>query len=168
MLIRPLPGDVIPPWSRPIDEVAPEELDTPDPTSFPDDILAYLSTTIEEARLLYNADLDIHVTVGMREACPHIMDLLTSDLAYDVFVSTTWTGIKISPYHLDTKSGLPEYLKAGTRPVRETLYNDAKAEFDRIRTYFYEISTSPIASPLVVAPKATALFIRLCVIAYAI
>ena len=86
----------------------------------------------------------------------------------DVFVSTTWTGIKISPYHLDTKSGLPEYLKAGTRPVRETLYNDAKAEFDRIRTYFYEISTSPIASPLVVAPKATALFIRLCVIAYAI
>ena len=91
MLIRPLPGDVIPPWSRPIDEVAPEELDTPDPTSFPDDILAYLSTTIEEARLLYNADLDIHVTVGMREACPHIMDLLTSDLAYDVFV----------PYNMD-------------------------------------------------------------------
>ena len=51
MLIRPIPGDVIPPWSRPIDEV-----DTPDPTSFPDDILVYLSTSIEEARLLYNAD----------------------------------------------------------------------------------------------------------------
>ena len=52
MLIHPIPGDVIPPWSRPIDEVAPEELDT----SFPDDILVYLSTSIEEARLLYNAD----------------------------------------------------------------------------------------------------------------
>ena len=158
MLIRPIPGDDIPPWSIPID-------DTPDPTSFPDDILAYLSTTIEEARLLDihdNADLDIHVTVGMREACPHIIDLLTSDLAYDVFVLTTWTGIKMSPYHLDTKPGLPEYLKARTRPVRETLYKDTKAEFDRMRTYFHEISTSPIASPLVVASKATAPFIRLC------
>ena len=39
MLIRPIPGEVIPPWSRPIDEIAPEELDTPDPTSFPDEIL---------------------------------------------------------------------------------------------------------------------------------
>ena len=162
MLIRPIPGDVIPPWSRPIDEVAPEELDTPDPTSFPDDILVYLSTSIEEARLLYNADLDIHVTIGMREACPHIIDLLTSDLAYDVFVPTTWTGIKMAPYHLETKPGLPEYLKARTRPVRETLYKDAKAEFERMRSYFYEASTSPIASPLVVAPKATPPFIRLC------
>ena len=31
-----------------------------------------------------------------------------------------------------------------------------------MRTYFYETSTSPIASPLVIAPKATAPFIRLC------
>ena len=31
-----------------------------------------------------------------------------------------------------------------------------------MRTYFYEVSTSPIACPLVIAPKATAPFIRLC------
>ena len=110
--------------SRPIDEVAPEKLDTPGPTSFPDDILVFLSTTIEEARLIYNADLDIDVTIGMREACRRIIDLLTSDLAYDVFVPTTWTGIKMPPYHLDIKPGLPEYLKARTRPVRGTLYKD--------------------------------------------
>ena len=48
------------------------------------------------------------------------------------------------------------------RSVREALYKDAKSEFDRMRTYFYETSTSPIASPLVIAPKATAPFIRLC------
>ena len=60
----------------------------------------------------------------MREACRRIIDLLTSNLAYDVFVPTTWTGIKMPPYHLDTKPGLPEYLKARTRPVRGTLYKD--------------------------------------------
>ena len=162
MLLRPLPGDIIPPWSKPIDDLAPEELNTPDPTSFPDDILLYLNTTVEAARTLYNADLETHVTAGIRQACPHIMDLLTSELAYDVFVPSTWTGIKMEPYHLDIKPGLPEFLKARARPVREALYKDAKSEFDRMRTYFYETSTSSIASPLVIAPKATAPFIRLC------
>jgi hypothetical protein len=40
------PGDIIHPWSKPIDSLAPEELNTPDPTSFSDDILAYLTTTV--------------------------------------------------------------------------------------------------------------------------
>ena len=56
----------------------------------------------------------------MTAACPHILDLLTSDLAYDVFVPRTWTGIHMPPYHLDTKPGLPDFLKAHTRPIRET------------------------------------------------
>ena len=80
----------MPPWSKPIDDLAPEELNTPDPTSFPDDILLYLSTTIVEARLLYKTDLDTHVTDGIRLACPHTMDLQTSKLAYDVFVLSSW------------------------------------------------------------------------------
>ena len=46
--------------------------------------------------------------------------------------------------------------------MSEALYKDAKAEFDRMKTYFYEPSSSTIASPLVVAPKATAPYIRLC------
>ena len=49
LLLSPEPGQTIPPWSRPIDTVAPEESDTPDPTSFPDDILTYLTTTNDEA-----------------------------------------------------------------------------------------------------------------------
>ena len=162
LLTNPVPGTVMPPWSNPIDALAPEELETPDPTSFPDDILMYLTTSPEDARATYRSDLETHVTSEIRQACPHIMDLLTSQLAYDVFVPNVWTGINMDPYHLDTKPGLPDYLKAHTRPVREALYQDAKKEFDRMRTYFYEKSTSPIASPLVVAPKATAPFIRLC------
>lgn len=162
MLISPQPGQIIPPWSKPIDTIAPEELETPDPTSFPDDILAYLSTTHEEARSLHILDLDSHVTPDMRHHCPEIMTLLQSQLAFDVFLPSEWTGIRMSPYHLDVKPGMPDHMKAHARPVRAALYQDAKTEFDRMRTYFYEKSTSPIACPLVVAPKATAPFIRLC------
>jgi hypothetical protein len=162
LLVTPQPGDIIPPWSHPIDIIAPEELNTPDPTSFPDDILTYLSSTPDEARRLYDIDLETHVTQAMKDACPSVMDILKSPLAYDVFVPSTWTGINMAPYHLSTKPGLPDHLKARSRPVREALYKDAKLEFERMRTYFYEKSTSPIACPLVVAPKATPPFIRLC------
>ena len=162
LLIQPQPGDILFPWSQPIDEIAPEELDTPDPTSFPDDILMLLTLSTDEARLIYNTDLETHVTPEMRAACPTILDLLTSELAYDVFVPRKWTGIHMPPYHLDTKPGLPEFLKAHTRPIREVLYKHARTEFERMQTYSYVKSHSPIACPLVVAPKATAPFIRLC------
>ena len=70
MLLRPLLGDIIPPSSKPIDDLAPQELNKPDPTSFPDNILLYLGTTVEAARTLYNADLKTHVTAGICQACP--------------------------------------------------------------------------------------------------
>ena len=162
MLLDPRPGQIIPPWSRPIDAIAPEEENTPDPTNFPDDILMYLTTSIEDARHTYRIDLATHVTDNMRSQCPDIMTLLQSQLAYDVFVPHTWTGIRMTPYHLDVKPGLPDHIKAHARPVRAALFQDAKTEFSRMQTYFYEKSSSPIASPLVIAPKATALFIRIC------
>lgn len=162
LLNTPLPGAILPPWSQPIDSIAPEEADTPDPTSFPDDILTYLTSTPQEARSVYLSDLETHVTAAMQTACPDVMTLLRSQLALDVFVPSTWTGILMEPYHLEVKPGLPDHLKARARPVRAALFQDAKTEFDRMRTYFYEKSTSPIACPLVVAPKATTPFIRLC------
>ena len=164
LLLSPKPGQTIPPWDTPdsIDTVAPEEFDTPDPTSFPDDILTYLTTTHDEAIIVYLADLETHVTPGIETACPGIMDLLASDLAFSVFVPTEWTGMKLEPFGLEIKPNIPAFLKARARPIREAVYRDAKAEFDRMRTKFYAPSTSTIASPLVVAPKATAPFIRLC------
>ena len=63
-------GHIVPPWSRPIDTIAPEELGTPDPTIFPDD-LAYLSTTHDEAHLIYLEDLKTHVPPSILAACPN-------------------------------------------------------------------------------------------------
>jgi hypothetical protein len=58
---------------------------------------------------------------------------------------------------------LPDMLtsyKPKVRPINGQLFKDVKAEFNRMKTYFYEESQSPIASPLVVAPKATTPVIR--------
>jgi hypothetical protein len=117
----------------PLDNIAPEECFTPDPTSFPDDILSYLSTSPEEARVAYITDLETHVTPQIREACPDIMKLLNSTVALEVFVPDSWLGITMPPYHLEIKPGLPDHIKAHTRPVREALYQDTKKEFDRMR-----------------------------------
>lgn len=62
------------------------------------------------------------------------MDLLTSDLAYDIFIPSTWTGIKMEPYHLNIKPGPPKFLKGRARPVREALYKDAKSECELVST----------------------------------
>ena len=48
------------------------------------------------------------------------------------------------------------------RNVRVELLANAKKEFDRLRRYIYEKSTSPVTSPIVIAPKATKPFIRFC------
>ena len=122
LLLSPEPGQTIPPWSRPIGTVAPEESDAPDPTSFPDDILTYLTTTHDKAIIVYLADLETHVTPGIKTACPGIMDLLVSDLALSVFVPTEWTGIKLEPYTFEVKPNIPAFLKACARPIREALY----------------------------------------------
>jgi hypothetical protein len=49
-----------------------------------------------------------------------------------------------------------------SRPINPRLYDNVKTEIDRMKGYMYVDSTSPWASPLVVAPKATAPFIRMC------
>ena len=89
----PTPGQIIPPWSKPIDTIAEEELNTRDPTSFPDDILMYLTVTQDESKAAYHPDIDTHVNSEMQIQIPQIMTPLKSQLAYDVFIPTIWTGL---------------------------------------------------------------------------
>ena len=49
------------------------------------------------------------------------------------------------------------------RNISPKLIENAKAKFFRLKQYIYVNSESHIASPLVIAPKATFPFIRLCV-----
>ena len=57
---------------------------------------------------------------------------------------------------------MPERMKPPARPVNPRLFAHAEKEHARLRGYMYRDSNSPIASPLVIAPKATKPFIRFC------
>ncbi len=151
---------VISPWSCPIDPEAPEDDDVPLPCSFTD-ALNFMEKSVEDAEKEYFEMFDAHVAPEFRKAS-RIDDLLRSK-GLRVFVPRNWTGITgIEPLELEFKDTFPERLKPRPRPVNPRLYANAKLEFDRLMKYFYTESSSPVASCLVIAPKATAPFIRFC------
>jgi hypothetical protein len=59
------------PWSK-LDEVAPEELETPDLVSFPEDVLMYLTTSHEEVVSEYLEDLKSHISADAYANCSKI------------------------------------------------------------------------------------------------
>lgn len=151
---------VDPVWSN-VDDMSPEEEETPLPCAFTD-ALHYLTMSREEAIEEYKALLDTHVTDEMKKNTD-IMKLLTSDLALRVFVPEKWEGIKgIPPLEIRFKEGMPDSFKPPNRPINPKLFENAKKEFERLSGYFYEPSDSPIASPLVVAPKNSPPYLRFC------
>jgi hypothetical protein len=88
---------------------------------------------------------------------------LLSQECKDVFVPMNWEGIRgIPDLELETKPTLTSSIKAPFRPVNEKINEAAKAKFERMKTYFYEPSFSKWTSSLVLAPKATKPFIRIC------
>jgi len=153
-------GDLHYPWSAPLDLEAPEDLDTPLPCSF-SDALHFMEMSYEDAKKEYFGQIDQHVSPAFR-AATKVEELLRSDRGVAAFIPSNWEGIRMPPLELKWKEGLPERMHPKARPVNPRLLSDVKKEIDRLRTYIYEPSDSPIASCLVVAPKATAPFIRLC------
>jgi hypothetical protein len=152
---------IVEPWSKPKEECA-EEVETPDPLSFPEDILHFMEVSVEQSRLEYIELFETHISKEMIEACPEVVSLLKSEIALEVFAPSEWNGLKIEPAVIEVRKEMPLKCNAKARPVRPDLYEPAKKEFDRLRKYFYTDSDSAIASPLVIAPKATSPFIRFC------
>lgn len=148
------------PWSKPIEEIAQEELDTPVPCSFTA-ALHFMELTHQEAVDEFKDQITLHVNKDFAESTDIVEYLLARAIL--VFVPEEWTGINgIPPLELNWKESLPGSMKPRARPVNPRLYDNAKKEFDRLCQYLYESSTSPLASCLVIAPKATAPYIRFC------
>jgi len=153
-------SDLRTPWSIPPDEEAPEDLETPLPCSFTD-ALHFMEMTPDQAKEEYFGQFEEHVAPEFAANTPVLELLRTKGLL--VFVPQNWEGIKnIEPLELKWKDDLPTRMKPKARPVNPRLYDAAKKEFDRLLGYFYEWSDSPVASCLVIAPKATKPFIRFC------
>jgi len=140
------------PWSVPLDTNAPEDIDTDLPCSFPD-ALAFMEQGPDAALTEYKSLIDKHVSPEFLAATP-IRALLETKGAL-VFVPQNWHGINgIPPLRLSWKKTLPESIKPRARHVNPKLFINAEIEFERLLNYFYRPSTSPIASCLVIAPKA--------------
>jgi len=155
--------DLREPWSRAPDVDAPEDAATEHPCIFTD-VLNFLEISPEEARKEYFEQMDTHVSEGFRMATP-VLDLLRSEKGIRAFVPPNWEGIKNIPLlEFDFKDTLPERLKFKARPVNPKLYAAVEKEVQRlIATGYFKPSRSPIACCMVVAPKATAPFFRICV-----
>ncbi len=147
------------PWTF-VDNEAPEDLETELPSSF-SYALHFMEMSVAEALEEYRKLIPTHVSQEFRDAT-NIVKLLETKGSL-VFVPQNWEGINgIPPLELKFKEGFPESLKPRARPVNPKLFEHAKKEFERLAKYFYTSSTSPVASCLVIAPKATAPFIRFC------
>ena len=161
-LLELISGDIIYPWSKPVDEPAPEEDIIPLPCAFTH-ALHYLGMPWEQAFTEYRDSFTSQINPDMLKACPQLTDLLLS-VGQKVFLPKNWTGINgFDPIELKFTEEMPKVLKPPYRSVNKKLLEAAKEEYDRLRTYHYVDSASPICSPLVIAPKATKPFIRFAV-----
>jgi hypothetical protein len=80
-----------------------------------------------------------------------------------VFVPDKWDGINgIEDLKIEFSEDMPTRIKPAQRPIPQKIFAAAKEEFFRMIQYFYEESNSPIASPVVFAPKSTHPFVRCC------
>jgi len=153
--------DVVYPWSKTVASEAPEDIATETPCSFAA-ALHFMEMPYEDLVKDYHKMFESHVSPDFLEACPQLLKLLKNK-ALKVFVPPVWEGIKgMEPLELDWKDTMVSSLKPASRFVNPKLYSTAEVEFNRLKKYLLRPSTSPIASPLVIAPKATNPFIRLC------
>jgi hypothetical protein len=152
----------IPTWSFPLMEIAPEEEDTYDPCAFT--LPLYVLQTERQVALdEYYALLKTNIYPELIRARPDLLEFMMSDIALKVFVPSKWTGINgLDPLELEFQQ-LPFKLTPHMRRVRPEIMQTVKTEFDRLRTYMFVPSISSIASPLVIAPKATFPWCRLVI-----
>ena len=104
--------------------------------------------------------LDLYVYPDFQKATD-VMGLLRTK-GIKVFVPQNWEGVRVQQLHIDFIEGMPILMKPRVRPVNPKLFEHAHKEFLCLLTYMYVRCDGPVACPLVIAPKATAPFIRFC------
>jgi hypothetical protein len=154
-------SELINPWNEPLLEISPEEEDSYEPCSFSGP-LYYLSKPHEQVVQDYKSLFDTHVAKDWLQD-QRVLAILESDAALRVFVPSDWHGISgFDPVEFKWYPDMPKEHRPPYRPINPKIFEATKEEFTRMCRYMYVDSDSPIAVPLVVAPKATAPFIRIC------
>jgi hypothetical protein len=109
----------------------------------------------------YYAMYSTQVAPEFSAAAP-VYELLNNKLS--VFCPSDWTGISgIDPIEFEWTDDCPTEYRPKLRIVNSKLWEAAEKEVKRLQTYLWVPSTSNIASPLVIASKATDPWIRNCI-----
>ena len=140
---------------------APEEQGIFDhkPDSFPG-LIDVLDTTAEEKfrELKELQQTRVNQSLPKRSELIEVLDKFAG-----VFYQSNFNGVKhVEPIDLETRADMPLQHKPEFRYVSvrdEAAFNK---EIIRMKTSMYTVSQSPIVHPIVVAPKATSPFIRIC------
>ena len=72
--------------------------------------------THEETLDEYRALFDTHISKEFKDAVPKVIELMTGQMALDVFVPKIWTGFKTEPLRFGILSGIPKHMKPKARP----------------------------------------------------
>ena len=151
--------DMIPAWSKET-EIAEELEGLYEPIQM-QDAFNMLSKPRDERIEEYKKLLPEKIS---SQCSPRLIELLMAEEIIEIFVPTEWTGMNFDPLELDFLDSLTENFRTANnaRHVNPRLMEHAYKEFRRLMGYMYQYSTSPIASPLHIAPKATPPYIRFC------
>ena len=128
--LKELYPDLVDTWSQPLDEIAPEETETPDPCHFTGP-LYYLSKPHDEVVKDYFDMFEKHISEEWRQN-PKVMELMNNQLALDVFVPATWQGLDIPPITIRTTDELPAHHKPKARNLNSKHKESAFVEMGRM------------------------------------
>lgn len=147
------------PWKSATAPINQEDDKIPEPSSFNNDFV--MGESYEKSREEFLSQVESRIHPKFQRSTPVLSFL--QQVGVDVFVPRDWTGIKgVAPVRLEYKGTPPDRMKPSGRRIPAAIFEASKREFMRLLTYFYQVSTSPINSPIVVAPKTTAPFVRIC------
>ena len=82
--------------------------------------------------------------------------------AQKVYTPHNWDGINLPELHLNFHESLPDHHTVKARTIPCTMQQPVSKELKRLQKYHLLESHSPYASALVVAPKATTPYVRMC------
>ena len=147
-------GEIVEPWKT-VGEVAVEEQMIPDIGME----LHFLEVPYEEAMEGYLEMLPTRVSEEFKRD-ERVMRLLEGEGA-GIFNPREWRGINMEPANFEFDEEMPKEIKPYRSKVPHGLEEPYEKEMKRLTKYLYEPSNSSVASPVVVAKKATAPFIRI-------
>ena len=152
--------DLIPPFTQTPVEALEDDI-IPDPQMFrlDDPVLGLLASEVPSMQAEYLAKYKDQLFGPIKED-PRWHNLM-STLGKQVHVPTEWLGIKDVVIDVAWKE-LPPPGVPRVRPINPRLFAAAAAEIQRLKGHMLVPHQGDRASNLVVAPKATAPFIRLC------